>query len=313
MFVVVENVYANGSSAINVALNADVALHGGSFFTGGWGGGLVVSEDTIVDGVFFPRHHQWDQGPVWWDCHDEVDRYITIDLGEVYIIESFIVQADDNDAYLLYYRDITTSSWELAWHVPNYDAVPDPSNWGMQTRPNPDDDTERYLLPQKIITDTLMLRGDMDDGDQDFSISEIQAFGALKISVDVKPGSWPNPVNTKSRGVLTVAVCGSEDFDVSTIDPTSVTLTFPGAIGKVYPLRWSLEDVATPYTLDAEGGHDLEGDGHLDLVLKYKTQELVGITLTHDIGNTIPIILTGNLMEEYGNTPIHGEDWVKVK
>jgi hypothetical protein len=45
----------------NVALNANVTLNGGSFFTGGWGG-LVVNPNTIVDGVFVPRGTQWDQG-----------------------------------------------------------------------------------------------------------------------------------------------------------------------------------------------------------------------------------------------------------
>jgi hypothetical protein len=101
-----------------------------------------------------------------------------------------------------------------------------------------------------------------------------------------------------SKGVLTVAVCGTGDFDVTTIDPVSVTLTFPEALGEVYPLRWSLEDVATQYMLDADGGHSLEGDGYMDLVIKYKIQELGGMTITHHIGNTIPIILTGNLKEE---------------
>ena len=87
----------------NVALDAKVTLHGGSFFTDGWGGGKIVDKHTIVDGVFLPRGKQWDQDAVWWDCHDGVNRYIKIDLGGVYEIYGFIVQADDNDAYNLYY------------------------------------------------------------------------------------------------------------------------------------------------------------------------------------------------------------------
>ncbi|MFC1794635.1 hypothetical protein ACFL3Q_13725, partial [Planctomycetota bacterium] len=39
----------------NVALNANVTLNGGSFFTGGFGAGLVVNPNTVVDGVFLPR------------------------------------------------------------------------------------------------------------------------------------------------------------------------------------------------------------------------------------------------------------------
>lgn len=56
----------------NVALNGTVSLNGASFFTGGWGGGLTVSADTTVDGVFLLRGTQWDQGAVWWDSNDGV-------------------------------------------------------------------------------------------------------------------------------------------------------------------------------------------------------------------------------------------------
>ncbi|MHC4648611.1 MAG: hypothetical protein ACYTBJ_24405, partial [Planctomycetota bacterium] len=39
----------------------------------------------------------------------------------------------------------------------------------------------------------------------------------VQVAVDIKPGSCPNPLNLASRGVLPVAVLGSEDFDVSSI------------------------------------------------------------------------------------------------
>lgn len=163
----------------NVAFNADVYLNGGSFFTGGYEpGGLVVSPNTIVDGLFLPRNTKWDQGAVWWDVSDG-DRWITIDLGNTFEIESLIVQADDNDAYELYYWDIPNGTWELAWAVPNYDIVPDPANWGMQTRPNPADDTERYLLPSPIVTNALLFQGNTGDSDLLFSVSEIQAYGRV--------------------------------------------------------------------------------------------------------------------------------------
>ena len=137
----------------------------------------MVDKATIVDGVFLPRSTKWDQGAVWWD-----NRYagsITIDLGQTYKIESFVVQADDNDAYELYYWDLWTSTWQLAWDVPNYDVVPDASSWGMQTRPNPLDDTERYMLPTHIVTNALLIQGNVGDSDLLFSVSEVQAYGVI--------------------------------------------------------------------------------------------------------------------------------------
>jgi len=176
MFVAFGSGLAVAGPVTNVALNADVTLNG-SFFTGGFGGGLVVDKATIVDGIFLPRFTQWDQGAVWWDSHDGALRTITLDLGNTYKIESLVVQADDNDAYQLYYRDLWTNTWQLAWDVPNYDIVPDPANWGMQTRPDVTDDTQRYMLPSPIVTDALMFQGNMGDSDLYFSVSEIQAYG----------------------------------------------------------------------------------------------------------------------------------------
>lgn len=160
------------AAVTNVALDKTVSLHGFAFFTGGWGSGITVDPQTIVDGVFLPRGTQWDQGAVWWDSTDDMARWIDIDLGGTFIIESLIVQADDNDAYkLLYYWD--GSGWQLAWNVP---AV---GGWGMQTRPNPADDTERYMLPSPIVTSALKFYGDLNNGDKLFSVSEIQAYGTL--------------------------------------------------------------------------------------------------------------------------------------
>ena len=180
MFITFGAAVSSAGPITNVALNANVTLNGSSFFTGGWGGGLVASPNTIVDGIFFPRSTQWDQGPVWWDSNDGAARWITIDLGNTFKIESLIVQADDNDAYELYYWDLWTSTWQLAWDVPNYDIVPDPANWGMQTRPNPADDTQRYMLPSPIVTNALKFQGNMgDSGDLLFAVSEVQAYGRV--------------------------------------------------------------------------------------------------------------------------------------
>ena len=138
----------------------------------------------------------------------------------------------------------------------------------------------------------------------DLSIAEVEV---CEIGVDIKPQSCPNPINVKGKGVLPVAILGTEEFDVTTVDPASVQLE------GVAPLRWSLEDVATPYEGNFNGYcHDLGPDGYLDLALKFDTQELVAALGGVVDGEVLVLHLTGNLKEEFGGTPIRGEDVVVI-
>jgi hypothetical protein len=68
-----------------------------------------------------------------------------------------------------------------------------------------------------------------------FAVNEVVA------AVDVKPGSCPNPINPRARGVLPVAILGTADFAVTGIDASSIRLE------GVAPERVELEDVAAPF------------------------------------------------------------------
>ena len=46
----------------------------------------------------------------------------------------------------------------------------------------------------------------------------------INVAVDIKPGSCPNPLNIKSKGVLPVAILGTEDFDVKDIKVNSIRI-----------------------------------------------------------------------------------------
>jgi hypothetical protein len=99
----------------------------------------------------------------------------------------------------------------------------------------------------------------------------LSGCGVPEVYVDVKPQSCPNPVNVKSKGLLPVAVLGTEDFDVSSVDPSAVTL-----LG-VPPITWHYEDVSSPVGEDSEPCECTEAgpDGYLDLVFQFDTQEVV--------------------------------------
>jgi hypothetical protein len=140
-------------------------------------------------------------------------------------------------------------------------------------------------------------------------------IAGIEVPVDVKPTSCPNPINFGGKGVLPVAILGTVEFDVTQVDPASVTLA------GVSPLRWSYEDVATPYE-PFMGKEDCfacneEGlDGFMDLTLKFKTQEIVAAmgNAWRD-GDCAQLVLQGMLVEEFGSIAIIGEDyvWLRIK
>lgn len=134
----------------------------------------------------------------------------------------------------------------------------------------------------------------------------------IPVDVDIKPMSCPNPLNVRSKGILPVAILGTEEFDVMTVDPASI-LANMGL--HVSPLRWAYKDVATPYSaaIDGDGCHELGPDGYLDLVLKFDTPELVAQDLLrHEDGAEVVLQITGNLKEEFSGSPIIGEDTIVV-
>ena len=139
------------------------------------------------------------------------------------------------------------------------------------------------------------------------------------VAVDIKPGSCPNPFMlpiaiTYLNGELPVAILGNENFDVRTVDPESIRLTREGVTGKVSPVRYSFEDVATPYEGEACGCHDLNGDGYIDMTLKFKRRTLATVLNLYEVaGQTVPLTITGNLKEEHDSTPIKGKDCVRIR
>ena len=113
----------------------------------------------------------------------------------------------------------------------------------------------------------------------------------LTVQIDIKPGSYPNPINLKSRGVIPVAILSTADFDATTVDPATVQLagSSVAVCGNGKHLLCAEEDV--------------DGDGDLDLVMHFETDDLV-----LDAAST-EATLTG---ETYDGTMIQGSDSVLI-
>jgi len=157
------------------------------------------------------------------------------------------------------------------------------------------------------------LEGKMDDVrvyNRALSAQEIQDLypGHLAVAVDIKLGSCRNPLNVKSKGVLPVAILGTEDFDVNSIDVVSVRLAGVGAVRSAYG------DVAGPVSDGNECECSEEGpDGYIDLTVKFRTAEVVEeLVKTHgDLidGEVLALPLTGVLSD---GSPIEGADCVRI-
>lgn len=127
-----------------------------------------------------------------------------------------------------------------------------------------------------------------------------------KVSVpfDVKPGSCPNPLNLGAKGVLPVAVLGTEDFDVHDIDASSLLLN------GVAPLRTSFSDVATPFMGDTCGCTTDGPDGFTDLTIKFEALDVAQTLDPGPNGTTRVLTLTGNLQD---GRPFVAEDCVVLR
>jgi hypothetical protein len=112
----------------------------------------------------------------------------------------------------------------------------------------------------------------------------VTEFGqAQEVAIDIKPGSDPNAINPRSRGVIQVAVLTTDTFDATIVDPQSVQFGPDGA-GIVHTSA-HIEDI--------------DGDGDLDLLAHFRVRE-TGIVC----GDT-EASLSG---ATFGGTPIEGSD-----
>ncbi len=137
-------------------------------------------------------------------------------------------------------------------------------------------------------------------------------------SLDVHPGSCPNPINVRSRGSTPVALVGSSNFDVSLVDTTSLWLERRDeAGGAVVPKRTRrddgarIADVATPVNADDCDCHKLLGDGIEDLQMFFATKSTASaLELDQEENRTnIEVVLRGSL---YDGTPFEVSDCVTV-
>jgi hypothetical protein len=117
------------------------------------------------------------------------------------------------------------------------------------------------------------------------------------VEIDIKPGSFPNSINLTDRGLLPVAILGSAEFDVETIDPETINVA-----GVSLALRGSAKAPKLAYSYE-----DTNGDGFTDIMTFFDVQALVAEQVLTETTGALEI--SGSL---YDGTSIKGMDSVNI-
>lgn len=138
--------------------------------------------------------------------------------------------------------------------------------------------TVSHVFTSGGSTTVLISAIDKDGGatSASYTIDVIQ-----RVDVDVKPGNSQNRVNAKSQGVIPVAIYSTASFNAATVDGHTVQLA------GVSVDHFALEDV--------------DGDGDLDMILHFRTQELIdalGISLSAGESTSVDAELTGETIDD---------------
>ena len=83
-----------------------------------------------------------------------------------------------------------------------------------------EDDTECNEEPLLICLDNVCVECELNEDCAEGLIcteENVCVEESPMVSIDIKPGSCQSPLNVRSRGVLPVAILGTEGFDVESI------------------------------------------------------------------------------------------------
>ena len=115
----------------------------------------------------------------------------------------------------------------------------------------------RYIDPQSGIFTSPIIASQQINPGQDiyYELEGTDSIKAYKtIDIDIKPGSYPNSINLKSKGLIPVAILTTSTFDVKDVNVNQISFA------RAEPIKSHIED--------------MDNDGDIDLILYFDAQSL---------------------------------------
>ncbi|MCK4723014.1 MAG: hypothetical protein KAT75_06910, partial [Dehalococcoidia bacterium] len=147
-----------------------------------------------------------------------------------------------------------------AWTIDAIVAIgQDPTGPDWTTGGNPVDFLMTYQQPDGSFLDSAAWSPNPYRNTADAIIAltgnPYPVISILPVSIDIKPGTFPNDINLKSRGRIPVAILTTGCFDAATVDASTVRFGPAGAAAVHDALK------------------DVDGDGNVDMILHFKTED----------------------------------------
>jgi hypothetical protein len=268
-----------------------------TYFIGEWSNSPTGAElePVVEDGTGI--WSIWTAGSTWTEAKECFDGYCFFPYRIKVINSNVDIEIKDPTETIVYTTTVTTTangydyppsggfSWPQAGfqlEVPyaEFATVEGTYTLGMSSEACLPDIF--YSNPLIVTAETCDDPYSADGWQGTFSISadQIPPPSVIEVPIDIKPGSDPNSINRCSRGVVPVAILGSDTFDTSQIDPITVELAGAEIAYRGKHAFWAY-------------GEDVNNDGYPDMVIHLETENL---QLEE---GAVTAILSGKLLDEY--------------
>jgi hypothetical protein len=276
---------ANGQLVWNSRYNnAGAGNHGPSSIAVNAGGDVYVTGNSDGDGttgtdLVTVKYRGADGAQLWVDRYNgtandnELGGIVLIDnKGDVYVSGTSVNSGTGQDFTIIKYGPDGTRQWAELYNG----------------AANGNDSLASMTLDAQ---GNIIVTGASTDAGGIPRYLTIKYATALNVSIDIKPGSYPNVINIGWQGSLPVAIFGSDHFNVRDIDPATLELNGlkVKAVGKSNKLLSHYEYV--------------NNDGYEDLVVQFDHGDNA-----FSLGDAIAE-LTGKL---YDGTLITGSDAISI-